>query len=58
MIKKEYMVPLASLLEERRKHKLTKQKLQSLQITPNFFSDEPIENIVEYIRELTINLKL
>lgn len=51
MNKEKHIVPLCVLLKERKKHRLTKQKLKTLQ--PKYIPDETIKDIVEYIRKLT-----
>ncbi|GEM_PF-3728637 len=58
MKKNEYMVPLAALLDERKKHKKTKNKLKKLQNISYFKPrQKPIEDIIEYIKELSISLQ-
>lgn len=52
------MVPLAALLDERKKHKKTKNKLKKLQNISYFKPrQKPIEDIIEYIKELSISLQ-
>lgn len=58
MKKNEYMVPLAALLDERKKHKRTKNKLKELRNGYYFKPrQKPIEDIVEYIKELSVFLQ-
>lgn len=58
MKKERYMVPLAALLSERKKHKDTKNKLKALN-NINYFirSGKTIEDIVEYIKRLSRSLR-